>query len=244
MMFKLDITPIVPKLSLSPFFQLYTAVLFIVSLWLIGLFLFINQIPTSSSQNNQATDAIVVLTGGIMRLSEGLQFFANVKAKKILISGVGKGFTQKDIIIKLKKMNLIGKINPQDIILGNIASTTQSNALETKIFMTLNNFKSLRLITSNYHMQRSTLLFRKAMPDINIIEHPVFTDNLISDSSHISFNNLKTAASEYNKFLGTTILHVLEKCEQCYDNLVSYLVTLVKHSKIAWASTDILTPHL
>ena len=69
--------------------------LFIISSWILGLYYFIEHIPEQSAGVEMETDVIAVLTGGAMRLEEGLEAFANIKAKKILISGVGDGFTKK-----------------------------------------------------------------------------------------------------------------------------------------------------
>ena len=47
--------------------------------------------------------------------------------------------------------------------------------------MTKERFTSLRLVTANYHMPRSLLEFRRAMPALHIVPHPVFPDNFKRD---------------------------------------------------------------
>jgi uncharacterized SAM-binding protein YcdF (DUF218 family) len=59
------------------------------------------------------------------------------------------------------------------------------------------NIKSIRLVTANYHMARSNLIFEQAMPDIMIYRHPVTPDDFEPWSK--GFWNL--TLQEYTKFL-------------------------------------------
>src|SRR3546814_14678895 len=61
--------------------------------------------------------------------------------------------------------------------LGYEADNTRGNAVETAAWMKDQDFTSLRLVTATYHMPRSLLEFRRPMPDIEIVPHPVFTQH-------------------------------------------------------------------
>src|SRR3546814_11467635 len=65
--------------------------------------------------------------------------------------------------------------------LGYEADNTRGNAVETAAWMKDQGFTSLRLVTATYHMPRSLLEFRRLMPDIEIVPHPVFTAHFKRD---------------------------------------------------------------
>ena len=54
------------------------------------------------------------------------------------------------------------------------ATSTMGNAIETADWIKKSGFNSIILVTANYHMPRSLMLFRHIMPEIRIIPHPVF----------------------------------------------------------------------
>lgn len=170
----------------------------IIAFWIVGLLLFVYAIPETSELKVKSVDAIVILTGGTMRLEEGLELFDKVNAGKILISGVGKGFSKSDIASLIKDGS---KLQVDDVILGELAETTYSNGVEADIFMTLHGFKSMLLVTSNYHILRSKAVFTAMMPEFNIAYYPVCSDNFKKTTSFISWPSLKVAISEYNKYI-------------------------------------------
>lgn len=142
-----------------------------------------------------------------MRLDAGFDAFVKTNAKKILISGVGQGVQKKDILNTLKTNY---KIKPSDIILGELAKSTDDNAVETKAFMNLNQYKSLLLVTSNYHMPRSVFIFWATMPDFTIQRLSV--DN----SSNLEDYRIQLIVNEYNKLLGSVLLYIYNQASDLY----------------------------
>ena len=146
--------------------------------WLCGFIRFAQTIPTAPSDLTTRTDAIVVLTGGSNRLNAALELLDDNKGEKLLISGMGKGITLEN----LKQLDELphGHISALEdrIILGYIAENTRGNAEETAIWMQLEEYKTIRLVTANYHIPRSILEFSTIMPEIAIIPHPVNPDNV------------------------------------------------------------------
>ena len=63
----------------------------IVLIWLGGLMIFARSMPRDVADSDSKTDAIVVLTGGSERLTEGLALLAGGQARKLFISGVYRG---------------------------------------------------------------------------------------------------------------------------------------------------------
>ncbi len=207
-------------------------VTFVLLLWLCGIFLFIAQIPEDRDISMEDTDAVVVLTGGSLRLEEGFSIFSASNSQKLLISGIGDGVKVKDLLAASNKDNLFRDLGSK-IVLGNIATSTITNAYETKIFMELNNFSSMRLVTSNYHMPRSKLIFQHIIPEKEIVYHPVYSINFRKEGYYISFPSFLMIVNEYNKYLMTIALIVDEKCVKLWDIGIAYIAELLsKPSKV------------
>jgi uncharacterized SAM-binding protein YcdF (DUF218 family) len=205
------------KIQLAKILHMF---MFLCVIWLLGLLIFITNIPEETTNVDEESDAVVVLTGGSMRLHEGIKIFDSLKAKKILISGVGEGVTKKDIVALLKASEAVNNVNLDNVVLGEIAENTYSNAIETKIFMELNNFKSIRLVTSNYHIIRSYMIFKRVMPEYKIIVHPVCSDNFKKKGTLISFPSFRIAISEYTKYIGTIVMDGCENLENLINKTV------------------------
>src|SRR3546814_1991195 len=120
--------------------------------------------------DDRRTDAIIVLTGGSERLPTGLDLLSRDRADKLFVSGVYAG-------VEVAELLRLSRQSPQElaccIVLGYAANDTRGNAVETAAWVHAEGYKSLRLVTSNYHMARSLLEFRRLMPEIEIVPHPV-----------------------------------------------------------------------
>ena len=146
----------------------------IISGWATALVWFAENIPSRVENPSGATDAVVVLTGGSDRLRAGFELLERKQAKKLFVSGVYRG-------VDVAELLRMSRQSPKElaccVALGYTADDTAGNASETAQWMAKENFRSLRLVTANYHMQRSLLEFRFAMPTITVIPHPVFPKN-------------------------------------------------------------------
>ena len=175
----------------------FVAISFLV--WATGFYYFATLIPEPGVVSDEKTDAIVVLTGGSGRVSEGLSLLEQGAGKKLFVSGVYRGV---DVQALLK----LGQRAPGDlkccIALGYAADSTRGNADETVEWISQEGFKSVRLVTASYHMPRSLLEFRRALPaDIKIVPHPVFPPGFYSGSWWRWRGSARLAVSEYNKYL-------------------------------------------
>lgn len=161
--------------------------------WLVGLALFFLQIFLQVPQKTDSTtDAIVVLTGGQSRIENGLKLFAHGKASHLFISGVHPDVKMHEITSKWKSDVAMP---PCCITLGYEATTTHQNAQEVKAFLDKENYSSIRLVTSNFHMNRSLIELKHAIPDIEIIPHPIKQSNAKPSDLWFWIVSLK----EYNK---------------------------------------------
>lgn len=166
--------------------------------WLVGLAIFANMVPRTPPADGDVTDAIVVLTGGSNRLEQGLALLARGKGSKLFISGVHRGVALDDL---LRRAGVSPDQAPCCIVLGYRAGHTEGNARETANWIAKEKFRSLRLVTANYHMPRSLLEFGAAMPGIRIVPHPVFPEAVKIREWWRWPGTATLVLGEYNKYL-------------------------------------------
>jgi len=179
-------------------FALLAAGLLCAGLWLAGLVYFATNLPQRVADPARRTDAIVVLTGGSGRLRQAFELLEQDRAQQLFVSGVERS-------VEVAELLRINRIAPPElaccVVLGYKAGDTRGNALETAAWMGEQGFASLRLVTATYHMPRSLLEFRYAMPEIEILPHPVFTKSFKQADWWRWPGSASLLASEYNKYL-------------------------------------------
>ena len=167
-------------------------------IWLGGLVWYASLIPRPDPPSQEKSEAIVVLTGGSDRMAEGLRLLEGGYAKKLFVSGVYRR-------VEVKELLRVAKKNPGEleccIELGYTADNTAGNARETSAWMGKEGFRSLRLVTASYHMPRSLVEFHRAMPEIEIIVHPVFPERFKRDEWWLWPGSTTLIASEFGKYL-------------------------------------------
>lgn len=141
----------------------------------------------------QRTDAIIVLTGGKKRIDEGISLLGRNLSDRLFISGVNKGTGLNDLTG--------GKDAPCCITLGYRAEDTIGNADEARTWVRENNIRSIRLVTSNYHMARARLEFDRAIPELTIYDHPILND----DEDIVRRSFLERTTREYLKLIGAFV---------------------------------------
>lgn len=181
--------------------HLLTGALVLVVAWLAGLFWYAADVPRSPPTGTDAerkTDAIVVLTGGSNRLVTGLELLAAGRARKLFVSGVYDG-------VEVQELLKLSRHSPTEmeccITLGYSADSTIGNAYETADWMRDQGFRSLRLVTANYHMRRSMLELSMAMPDVELVPHPVVAPTVHLDDWWMWPGTANLLVNEYNKLL-------------------------------------------
>lgn len=180
--------------------RMVLALILIAAGWTGGLIWFAHKIPRpeKTTVSEAPTDAVVVLTGGPLRLRVGLELLESGKAKKLFVSGVSRNVELTELLRTAQK-------SPDAvaccITLGHAAADTAGNAAETRLWMEHEGFRSLRLVTASYHMQRSLLEFRRAMPDLDIVPHPVFQEGFMRSSWWAWPGTLALVVTEYQKYL-------------------------------------------
>lgn len=121
---------------------------------------------------SRTADAIVILTGDEGRLAAGGQILQQGQAPRVLISGVHPSVASDDL---RPFTGLSDSEYACCVELGREASDTVGNARETADWARNNGYTSLIIVTSDYHLPRSLIEMKTAMPDIDLIPYPVRT---------------------------------------------------------------------
>lgn len=111
------------------------------------------------------SDGIIVLTGSAKRLDVAVNLLDAGLGKRLLISGVHPDVKPGEL------QALVGGSDDKwacCIDLDRAAETTTGNAIEAKRWADAKSYQSLIVVTADYHMPRSLIEFRRAMPDRQI----------------------------------------------------------------------------
>ena len=149
------------------------------------------------------TDAIVVWTGGRDRINTALTLLDQDLADEVFLSGVDPSVTLDDILAVSEPVDedLTARISFEQRSLN-----TQENANETADWARAQELRSLRLVTSAYHMPRSLALLRRRLPMVEIIPHPVAPEEL-ELSKWWQPGTISIIAPEFVKFMTTVTRH-------------------------------------
>lgn len=138
----------------------------------------------------QKTDAIVVLTGGKDRIETAMELFADGLSPELFITGVNPEVRREEVLARAKR-----KLPDCCITLGYKATTTTENGTETKDWIKDKDLKTIRLVTSNFHMPRAFLELHHALPGIKITLHPIMQPDITPQDQYFWIVSI----SEYNK---------------------------------------------
>ena len=154
--------------------------------WLLGFAWFAILLP--QPLDGRRSDAIVVLTGGAGRIDRGLALLREGASRRMLISGVDRSVRPSELAAQYEVPQRLFECC---ITLGREAIDTRSNALETARWLDRRDYRTVRLITTDWHMRRAALELRQALPkDVELVYDAV-----------PSRPSLSVLVKEYNKYL-------------------------------------------
>lgn len=182
--------------------RLISAFLFLGLVWGAGLLVFISGLPLPTAQTPPEADGVVVYTGGAERVAAGMKLLSDGAGKRLLISGVNPSVKRPEL----------AEMWPGDpalfdccVDLGLEARTTQGNASELGQWATAHGYRSLILVTSDFHMPRALIETRERLPDVQITPYPVSSGNLGPGGKPQSFSDWKRIGGEYSKYLAARV---------------------------------------
>ncbi|WP_454632713.1 YdcF family protein [Bradyrhizobium cenepequi] len=169
----------------------------------IGFVAFLSQVRGVEIQPAHNADGIVVLTGGSSRVSDAMELLAAGYGKRLLISGVHPTNAASDISRSLPDSHQA--LLNCCVDLDRSAVNTRSNAAETRRWAHERGFKSLIVVTSNYHMPRAIVELSHAMPDVELIPFAVVGDKWRDEPWWMSGGTLRLLLSEYVKYVAAEV---------------------------------------
>ena len=162
----------------------------LVMVWALGFLWFAVFLPDPAG--DQITDAIVVPTGGQGRIGRGLELLREKQAGQLLVTGVDLDVKPREFAAEYK---VSSKLMTCCITLGFAAVDTKGNAAETAQWIEQREVKSLRLVTTDWHMRRAAFELEAAIPgDIVVVEDAVRSQP-----------SLRILFLEYNKLIASVL---------------------------------------
>ena len=153
--------------------------------WSLGFGLFAVSLPVPAGKDY--TDAVLVLTGGKGRIERGLDVLEAHQAARMLVSGV-------DPSVRVAELAKLQGAPPAlfkcCVDLGKEAVDTRTNADEAARWLAKRGYKSVRLVTTDWHMPRARLELRRA----------VSGDVMVISDAVESAPGLLVLVREYNKY--------------------------------------------
>lgn len=160
--------------------------------WALGFAWFALTLPKPLGRAK--TDGVIVLTGGEGRVARGLEVLRKGWARKLLVSGVDREVKPNEFVavyhISAAQMTCC-------VTLGFESVDTRSNAREAARWIAANKFRSVRLITTDWHMQRAAYELSLMQPKGVVVQRDAV-------ASQPSFETLFT---EYHKLLARYAEH-------------------------------------
>ena len=160
----------------------------LILLYALGFVLFAFTLGKPAPADSSATDAAIVLTGGPGRIEHAIDVVKDHKAKRLLVAGVDPSVTKPDLARRIKGSR---SWLACCVDLGSESVDTRSNAEEAGRWLAGQNYKSVRLITSDWHMRRARYEFDKVLGG----KYALTTDAVRTEPSFL------TLFGEYNKYL-------------------------------------------
>jgi uncharacterized SAM-binding protein YcdF (DUF218 family) len=167
-----------------------------------GFIVFASRLHETEIRPAQHADGIVVLTGGSSRVSDAMELLAAGYGKRLLISGVHPTSTASDISRSVQESQSWFACC---VDLDRSAVSTRSNASETRRWAKERGFKSLIVVTSNYHMPRAIVELSHAMPDISLIPYAVVGEKWREEPWWMGGTTFRLVLSEYAKYLAAEL---------------------------------------
>ncbi len=164
----------------------------LVIVWALGFVWFAMALPQPAA--DEKTDAIVVPTGSGGRIPHGLDLLRRELAGTMLVTGVDADVKPAEFAAQFEVEE---QLMDCCITLGFDALDTRGNAEETAQWLAANGHKSLRLVTSDWHMRRTALELEEVLPD----------DVVVVEDAIATGTSFPTLFTEYNKLLAAWLLH-------------------------------------
>jgi uncharacterized SAM-binding protein YcdF (DUF218 family) len=170
----------------------------VAALFAAGFLWFIRLLPVAEAAPARSAEGIVVLTGAAFRINDALDLLAAGRGKRLLITGVNPATRSHEI----------SSLMPEHqrwfsccVDLDHSATNTIGNAIETRRWVKARGFKSLIVVTSNFHMPRAMAELAHQLPDVTLEPFPVVSDKVRIENWWSSASTARLLFFEYLKYI-------------------------------------------
>lgn len=158
--------------------------------WALGFVWFALTLPRPAPARH--TDAVIALTGGTGRIQHAIEVLRAGQAEHMLVAGVDSEVRSEEFA---RHYGVSAALLACCITLGYESVDTRSNAMEATRWIVARRIRSVRLVTTDWHMRRAAFDLAVVAPHgLVIVEDAV--------PSHPSFRMLFV---EYNKYCARLI---------------------------------------
>ncbi len=176
-----------------------------------GFASFLARVPTDDAAPDRKAEGIVVLTGGAARINDAVELLAAERGHRLLITGVNPTTHSAELARLTPRYR---KLFACCIDLDHSAVNTIGNAVETRRWARARGFRSLLVVTSAYHMPRAIAELSHELPDVALIEFPVWTERQKSEPWWSNGATARLVISDYLKFVYAVVrMHVVPSRE-------------------------------
>ncbi|MFG1477252.1 YdcF family protein [Xanthobacter sp. V4C-4] len=165
---------------------------------LAGFLAFLTQIAAREPVQVRSADAIVVLTGGASRIADAVSLLSEGRGRRLLITGVNP----------ITSPGELGRMLPSGealisccVDLGHKALNTRGNAIEAAEWTRSQNFRSLVVVTSAWHMPRALVELNRSLPDVELVAYPVVTSRMEAERWWRDPATVRLLFKEYLKYM-------------------------------------------
>lgn len=154
----------------------------------LGFVLFAVSLGKPAAAGTAKADAAVVLTGGPGRIEHAVKVLRRGDVRRVLVAGADPAVTKADLERRLGGSR---RLLQCCIDLGSESVDTRSNAEEALRWLEAHRYRSVLLITSDWHMRRARYEFERGLGQ----RYRIVTDAVRSEPSFV------TLFGEYNKYV-------------------------------------------
>lgn len=165
---------------------------------LAGFFVFVGSLDRAEEPTPGRADGIVALTGGSDRIADAMELLARGRGGRLLITGVNEKTTREELARQRPDLRTYFLCC---VDLDYRALNTIGNAEQTRLWARQNNFNSLLVVTSTYHMPRSLAEIGHVLPGVTLIPHAVVPERLDMAGWWREPNTIRLLMVEYAKLV-------------------------------------------
>lgn len=178
----------------------------VAAVFIVGFGIFADHVGRLSAPDNiESADGIVVLTGGYSRIDAAVELLKAGKGKRLLISGVNPIAGADDLRVATGGDPVLFNCC---VDIDHAALDTIGNAEESAKWIGTHTYRSIILVTNNYHMPRSLLEMKRILPEARLQPYPVVNTPLENGAWLAKPDALRVLTTEYAKYVAALIRSV------------------------------------